>query len=406
MQGPLSHLKVLDLSRVLAGPWAGQTLADLGAEVIKVERPGTGDDTRGWGPPFLASKDGGAIGDAGYFLSANRGKRSVTVNIQTPEGQEVIRRLAARADILIENFKTGTLARYGLDYESLKAINRGLVYCSVTGFGQTGPRRHQVAYDFLVQAMGGIMSLTGEPDGNPGGGPQKIGVAMNDLTTGLYAVIGILAAVARRAETGEGDHIDIAMLDVQAALLANQAMNHLLTGAVPRRYGNSHPNVMPQQAFQCADGPIILAVGNDGQFARLCAALGDPGMAEDDRFRENRGRVENRDALTERLSGHLGGLRRADLLPKLEAAGVPAGPINSVKEVFEEPQIAAREMVGTLDHPLAGPVPQVFGPLKFASTRHRPTQAPPVLGADTDRVLADLGYSAEEITALREAGSV
>tara|TARA_R110002020_G_scaffold459632_2_gene677748 strand:+ start:8417 stop:9646 length:1230 start_codon:yes stop_codon:yes gene_type:complete len=404
--GALSHLKVLDLSRVMAGPWAGQILADMGAEVIKVERPGAGDDTRAWGPPFLKRPDGSETRESGYFLATNRGKKSVTVNLGSPEGQEIVRQLATKADIVLENFKVGTLARFGLDYASLKAINPRLVYCSITGFGQTGPRAQQVAYDFLIQAMGGLMSITGEEDGKPGGGPQKIGVPMVDLSTGLYAVIGILAAIARRETTGQGDFVDIGMLDVQTSLLANQAMNHLLTGQTPRRYGNGHPNIMPQQVFKCRDGQIVLAVGNDGQFARLCAALGDTEMATDAELAHNRGRVARRDWLLARLADHFAIYERSVLLALLDAADVPAGPINTIPEVFAEEQVRARDMVGHLPHPEAGSVPQVFSPIKFENAAFRPDIAPPLLGADTESVLEALGYEPARIKTLRKSGAI
>ena len=404
--GALSHLKVLDLSRVMAGPWAGQVLADLGAEVIKVERPVTGDDTRGWGPPFHPRPDGSPSQESGYYLCCNRGKQSVTVNLQDPAGQEIIRKLAQEADILLENFKVGTLARFGLDYDSLRALNPRLIYCSITGYGQTGPRASQVAYDFLIQAQGGLMSITGEEQGKPGGGPQKIGVPMVDLTTGLYAVIGVLAAVARRNVTGEGEFVDMAMLDVQTSLLANQAMNHLLTGKTPVSYGNGHPNIMPQQVFACRDGYMVLAVGNDGQFARLCGALGDTELADDPELAQNRGRVARRDWLLARLAGHFAGYKRADLLEKLNKASVPAGPINTIPEVFAEPQVQARGLVGHLDDPVLGAVPQVFGPIRMTNAAFRPDRAPPTLGADTDRILAGLGLSAEAISDLRNTGVV
>ena len=274
--GPLSHVRVLDLSRILAAPWAGQILADLGAEVIKVERPGTGDDTRTWGPPFLKDAEGHDTREAGYYLAVNRGKRSITVSLEKPEGQKIVKELASRADIVLENFKAGTLARYGLDEASLREINPRLIYCSVTGFGQTGPRRDQPAYDFLIQAMGGLMSVTGEKDGRPGGGPQKVGVPVVDIMTGMYAAVSVLAALARRDRTGVGDTIDIAMLDVQVATLANQAMNYLVSGKVPRRNGNAHPNIQPQDVFACRDGHLAIVVGNDGQYEKFCGAIGGP----------------------------------------------------------------------------------------------------------------------------------
>lgn len=405
-QGALSHLKVLDLSRVMAGPWAGQILADLGAEVIKVERPGEGDDTRAWGPPFAARPDGSASRESGYFLATNRGKASVTVNIATPEGQEIIRSLAAQSDILLENYKVGTLARYGLDHASLSAVNPRLVYASITGFGQDGPRAPQLAYDFLIQAMGGLMSITGEADDRPGGGPQKVGLPIIDLTTGLYAVIGILAAIARREVTGRGDHLDLAMLDVATGLLANQAQNHLLTGNTPQRWGNGHPNIMPQQVFRCRDGFMVLAVGNDGQFARLCEVLGDSDLVDDPDLARNRGRVARRDWLLDRLAAHFATWNRADLLARLDAAGVPAGPINTIPEVFADPQVRHRGMVGALPHPVLGQVPQVFSPLRLQDAAFRPDLAPPMLGADTARILGRLGFDDDAIAGLRAKGVV
>ena len=402
--GPLSHVRVLDLSRVMAGPWAGQVLADLGAEVIKVERPGKGDDTRGWGPPWLEGTEPDQ-GASGYYLSCNRGKRSIAVDLSTPEGQEVVRRLAARSDILLENFKTGTLARYGLSHDDLAAVNPRLIYASLTGYGQTGPRAEEVAYDFLIQAQGGLMSITGEEEGRPGGGPQKIGVPMIDLTTGLYAVIGVLAALARRAETGTGGHVDVAMLDVATSLLANQAMNHLLTGSVPRSYGNGHPNIMPQQVFACRDGArMVLAVGNDAQYARLAEILDDDALKAPDLAR-NRGRVARRDWLLGRLAERFATYDRADLLGRLNAAKVPAGPINTVPEVFADPQVQARGTVGALDHPELGPVPQVFGPIRMTGTDARPSRPPPTLGQDTEAVLDELGYDPDARARLRDAGA-
>ena len=298
MAGPLSHLRILDLSRIMAAPWATQILADLGAEVIKVERPGIGDDTRAWGPPFLKDRDGKETHESGYYLSVNRGKRSITINLDKPEGQRIVRRLAQRADIVFENYKVGTLARYGLDYTSLKAINPRLIYCSVTGFGQTGPRSEQAAYDFLIQAMGGLMSVTGERDGKPGGGPQKVGVPIVDLMTGMYSAVAVLAALARRNEKGHGEYIDIAMLDVQTAFLSNQAMNYLASGREPKRSGNAHPNIQPQNVYPCADGSIVVVVGNDGQFAKFAEVLGHPEWIGDERFVRNAGRIKNLTTVT------------------------------------------------------------------------------------------------------------
>ena len=405
-QGPLSHLRVLDLSRIMAAPWATQILADLGADVIKVERPGTGDDTRGWGPPFLKDEAGNPTRDAGYFLSVNRGKRSVTVDMAKPEGQAVIRRLAEGADIVLENFKAGALARYGLDAASLRAVNPRLIYLSVTGFGQDGPRADQAAYDFAIQAMGGLMSITGERDDAPGGGPQKVGVPIVDLMTGMYAAVAVLAAVARRAETGLGETIDLAMLDVGAAFLANQATNWLLSGRAPRRGGNRHPNIQPQDVFPCADGQLVLAVGNDGQFRKLCEALGRPGWAEDERFATNAARVRNNPALTPLLAERFRDFERDALMKSLDAAGVPCAPINSIPEVFEDPQIRHREMLRHIPHPVAGSVPQVVSPLRFAENPLRFDRAPPTLGQHTAEVLAELGLDEEAVAGLAARGVI
>ncbi|RZM02924.1 MAG: CoA transferase, partial [Variovorax sp.] len=350
-QGPLSHVKVLDLSRILAAPWASQILADLGAEVVKVERPGAGDDTRTWGPPFLKDAEGRDTKEAGYYLAVNRGKRSITVNLDSAEGQEIVKALAMRADIVLENYKAGTLARYGLDEASLRKLNPRLIYCSVTGFGQTGPRRDQPAYDFLIQAMGGLMSVTGERDGRPGGGPQKVGVPIVDLMTGMYTAVSVLAALARRNECGVGDAIDIAMLDVQVATLSNQAMNYLVSGKVPRRNGNAHPNIQPQDVYACADGDVILVVGNDGQFARLCGVLGHPEWRTDERYATNAQRVRHIAELSALLREAFAGWEREKLIAALDAAGVPCGPINDVAEVFEEPQVKARGLLRHVPHP-------------------------------------------------------
>jgi crotonobetainyl-CoA:carnitine CoA-transferase CaiB-like acyl-CoA transferase len=390
-QGPLSHIRVLDLSRIMAGPWSTQILADLGADVIKVERPGAGDDTRSWGPPFLKAADGTPTREAGYFLSVNRGKRSLTLDISTPDGQAVAKRLAAISDVVVENYKVGTLKRYGLDYESLRAINPGLVYASVTGYGQTGPRANSAAYDFAIQAMGGLMSITGERDDMPGGGPQKVGVPIVDIMTGMYATVGVLAALARRNETGQGDYIDVAMLDVQVAFLANQAMNWLVSGKTPKRGGNRHPNIQPQDVFACADGSIVLAVGNDGQFVKLAELLGHAEWAEDDRFKTNPSRVRNRALLDPLLVEVFGRHKRADLLAMLDRAGVPCGAINSIPDVFDDPQIKHREMLQILPHPAAGSVPQVVSPLRFTGAALRFDRPPPLLGQHTDEILDEIG---------------
>jgi crotonobetainyl-CoA:carnitine CoA-transferase CaiB-like acyl-CoA transferase len=392
-QGPLSHVRVLDLSRIMAGPWATQILADLGADVIKIERPDVGDDTRSWGPPFLKGRDGQETREAGYYLSVNRGKRSIALDLATPEGQEVVRRLAAISDIVVENYKVGALARYRLDYESLKEINPRIIYASVTGYGQTGPRRNAAAYDFAIQAMGGLMSVTGERDDLPGGGPQKVGVPIVDLMTGMYATVGVLAALARRAETGSGEYIDLAMLDVQAAFLANQAMNWLVSGKPPKRGGNRHPNIQPQDVFPVADGFIVLAVGNDGQFAKLAGILGHPEWAKDQRFATNPSRVRHHAELDPMLREAFGAWRRADLVAALESAGVPCSPINTVPEVFADAQVQHRRMLRDLPHPTAGRVPQVVSPLNFRNEPLAFDRPPPLLGEHTDEILSELGLA-------------
>jgi len=392
---PLSHIRVLDLGRIMAAPWATQMFADLGAEVIKIERPRIGDDTRAWGPPFLTDKDGKPTQESGYYLSVNRGKRSVTVDITRPEGQAIVREIAKTADVVIENFKVGALARYGLDAQSLRALKPDLVYCSVTGFGQSGPRRDQAAYDFAIQAMGGLMSVTGERDDLPGGGPQKVGVPVIDMMTGMYAAVAILAALARRAATGAGETIDLAMLDVASAFLANQAMNHLISGRVPRRGGNRHPNIQPQDVFASRNGKFVLAVGNDLQFVKLCDVLGCQPWAKDPRFSSNAARVGAEAELTRLLSHECGSWDREKLLAALDAAGVPAAPINTVPEVFADPQIIHRGMLMHLRHP-SGLVPQVISPMKFADAPLTFDRAPPLLGADTAAVLAEIGIDVRE----------
>jgi crotonobetainyl-CoA:carnitine CoA-transferase CaiB-like acyl-CoA transferase len=393
MAGPLSHVRVLDLSRIMAGPWAGQVLADLGADVIKVERPGVGDDTRAWGPPFLHDPSGKPTREAGYYLAVNRGKRSITLDLDKPDGQAIVRAIAARSDIVLENFKVGTLKRFGLDYASLKAVNPKIIYCSITGFGQTGPKRDAAAYDFMIQAMGGLMSITGERDGMPGAGPQKVGVPIVDIMTGMYAAVGVLAALARRNETGEGDYIDLAMLDVQSAFLANQAMNWLVSGHAPKRGGNRHPNIQPQDVFPCADGFVALAVGNDGQFAKLAGILGHAEWARDERFATNPARVRNHPVLDPLLRAEFASRSRAALAAALEAAGVPCSPINTVPEVFAEPQLQHRRMLRELPHPTGGRVPQVVSPLNFANAPLSFDRAPPLLGEHTEEVLRELGLA-------------
>jgi crotonobetainyl-CoA:carnitine CoA-transferase CaiB-like acyl-CoA transferase len=402
MAGPLSHIRVLDLGRIMAAPWATQILADLGADVIKIERPGAGDDTRGWGPPFLADRDGKPTRDAGYFLSVNRGKRSVTLDIAKPEGQALVRRLAEGSDVVVENFKAGALARYGLDAASLRALKPSLVYCSVTGFGQDGPRRDQAAYDFMIQAMGGLMSLTGERDG----APQKVGVPIVDLMTGMYAAVAILAAIAKRERTGEGETIDLAMLDVSAGFLANQAMNWLIGAKVPHRAGNRHPNIQPQDVFPAKDGHIVLAVGNDGQFVKLCEAIGRPDLASDPRFIRNADRVRHEAELTPLLAERFRDFTRAELTGLLDATGVPCGPINAVPDVFADPQVKHREMLRQIPHPTAGTVPQVVSPIRMKEAALSFDRAPPTLGQHTQEVLEELGLGAEERAALADRGVI
>jgi crotonobetainyl-CoA:carnitine CoA-transferase CaiB-like acyl-CoA transferase len=395
-QGPLAHIRILDLGRIMAAPWATQIFADLGAEVIKIERPGAGDDTRTWGPPFLADRDGKKTRESGYYLSVNRGKRSVTVDIARPEGQAIVRKLAETADVVIENFKVGALAKYGLDAKSLRALKPDLVYCSVTGFGQSGPRADQAAYDFAIQAMGGLMSVTGERDDVPGGGPQKVGVPVVDIMTGMYAAVAILAALARRTETGAGETIDLAMLDVASAFLSNQAMNHLVSGRIPQRGGNRHPNIQPQDVFAAKDGRFVLAVGNDGQFAKLCGVLGRDAWPADPRFASNAARVGANVDLTGLLGKVFAQWERGKLLAALDAAGVPAAPINSVPEVFADPQIVHRQMLRRIPHPLSGEVPQVVSPINFLDAPLSFDRAPPLLGADTAAVLAEIGIDVSE----------
>lgn len=407
MAGALSHIRVLDLSRVLAGPWSGQILADLGADVIKVERPGSGDDTRAWGPPFLKDESGRDTSEAAYFLSANRNKQSVTIDFTQPEGQALVRKLAAESDILIENFKVGGLAAYGLDYASLKAINPRLIYCSITGFGQFGPYAKRAGYDFMIQGLGGLMSLTGRSDQEEGAGPVKVGVALTDILTGLYSSVAILAALTARETTGRGQHIDMALLDVQVACLANQAMNYLTTGVPPRRLGNAHPNIVPYQDFPTADGDFILTVGNDGQFRKFCEVAGHPEWADDLRFASNKARVANRAELIPLIRQATVFKTTAEWVAALEAVGVPCGPINDLAAVFEDPQVLARGLKVELPHALAGAVAQVASPLRLSDTPVEYRMAPPRLGEHTASVLERvLGLSAEAIERLRQEGVV
>jgi crotonobetainyl-CoA:carnitine CoA-transferase CaiB-like acyl-CoA transferase len=392
MHPPLHSLRVLELARILAGPWTGQLLADLGADVVKVERPGTGDDTRTWGPPFIKGKDGGDV-SAAYFHACNRGKRSLLADFEAEEGRDLVRKLARHADVLIENFRVGGLKRYGLDHAALRAENPRLIYCSISGFGQSGPYATRAGYDYIVQGMGGIMDLTGAPEGEP----QKIGVAFADIFTGVYAAVAILAALRRRDETGEGGHIDMALLDTQVGVLANQAMNYLASGVAPKRLGNAHPNIVPYQVFPVSDGHVIIAVGNDTQFARFAEILGGQELAADPRFKTNALRVEHRQALAALIAERTQRRTRADLLAALEARGVPAGPINSVAEVFADPQVIFRQM--RVDLPAAeaegGAIAGVRTPIVLDGSPAVAARASPPLGAHTADVLADPAWGGD-----------
>jgi crotonobetainyl-CoA:carnitine CoA-transferase CaiB-like acyl-CoA transferase len=397
--GALSGVRVLDMSRVLAGPWCGQILADLGAEVIKIERPGSGDDTRGWGPPYLKDRDGHDTHEAAYYLGANRGKKSVTLDIATPAGQEIARRLAAQSDVLIENYKAGDLTRYNLGYEHLRALNPRLVYCSITGFGQTGPMRSVAGYDFVIQAMGGLMSVTGEADGQPGGGPLRVGVAVADISTGMYATVAILAALFHRARTGEGQYIDMSLLDVQVSMNANMNMNYLISGRAPQRIGNAHANIVPYQVFDAADGQLVLAVGNDTQFEKFCEVAGCP-LHQDARFRKNADRVRHRDVVVPLIADVMRRRTVGEWVALLEPIGVPVGPINDLAQVFAHPQVRSRGMQLELPHPLAGSVPSVANPIRMSATPPRYCGAPPLLGQHTREVLESLGIDGAELDAL------
>jgi crotonobetainyl-CoA:carnitine CoA-transferase CaiB-like acyl-CoA transferase len=408
----LDGIRVLDLSRVLAGPWCTQTLADLGADVIKVERPGTGDDTRTWGPPFLRDREGRDTAEAAYYLGTNRNKRSITCDIAKPEGQALVRELAAHCDVFVENYKVGDMARYGLDYATIRAVNPRMVYCSVTGFGQTGPYRERAGYDYAVQGMGGLMSITGERD-DLGGGPQKVGVAVADLFTGMYATVGILAALRHAERTGEGQQVDMALLDTQVAMLANLGANYLVNGQVPGRAGNAHQNIVPYQVFEVAPGPaggkdhVIIAVGNDSQFVKFCQVAGHPELAVDARFAKNQDRVRHRAVLVPLLEGIMKTRTKPDWLAVLEAAKVPCGAINNLAEVFADPHVRERGMVQDWDHPLAGPLRLVASPLKLSGTPVRADRVPPLLGEHTDEILQEvLGCDAGRLNALRAQGVV
>jgi crotonobetainyl-CoA:carnitine CoA-transferase CaiB-like acyl-CoA transferase len=406
--GPLAGIKVLDLSRVLAGPWASQCLADFGADVVKVEKPGLGDDTRAWGPPWFANSDQpDAAAESAYFLSANRGKKSLALDFTDARGAALIRELAAQVDIVLENFKVGGLAKYGLDFATLSALNPRLIYCSITGFGQTGPMADLPGYDAMIQAQGGIMSLTGVPEGEPGAGPQKIGVAVADLMTGMYAVSAVLAALHHREKTGQGQHIDLSLLDTQVAWLANQSMNYLIGGEVPKRLGTAHPNIVPYQSFKTADGYLMLAIGNDRQFASFCAAAGHAELARDPRFASNAARVLHRDQLVPLCACWLAQFSTHSWLEKLSAAQVPCGPINDLAGVFAHPQVQARALRFNLPHANGLDVPQVANPVRFSATPIDYRQAPPTLGQHSREVLVEnLGLSAAEIEELERSGVI
>ena len=394
----LAGVRVLDLTRVLAGPWCTQNLADLGAEVIKIERPGSGDDTRGWGPPYVKDAEGRDTSEAAYYASANRNKQSVALDIASPRGAEIVRELARQSDVFVENFKVGGLRKYGLDYESIKAINPGIIYCSITGFGQSGPYANRPGYDFMIQGMGGLMSITGERDDLPGGGPQKAGVAVADLMTGMYSTVAVLAALYERKASGLGQHIDMALLDCQVAMLANQNMNYLTSGVSPTRAGNAHQNLVPYQVFTAADGHLIVAVGNDSQFRAYCGVIARPDLAEDSRFRLNPGRVVNREALIPVLADVMKTRPRDVWLAELEAAGVPAGPINTLDQVHEDPQVIARALRLDLPHSAAGTMPAVASPLRLSATPVEYRHGPPLLGEHTVDVLKErLNLSDDEI---------
>lgn len=390
-RSPLSGIRVLDLSRVLAGPWCTQNLADLGADVIKIERPGSGDDTRRWGPPYLKDADGNDTSEAAYYLSTNRNKRSVTVDMATEQGAELIRKMAKHCDVLVENFKVGGLKKYGLDYDTLKAVNPALIYCSITGFGHTGPLAPLAGYDFMIQGMGGLMSITGERDDLPGGGPQKAGVAVSDVITGMYASVAILGALHERHHSGLGQHIDMSLLDCHVAMLANQNLNYMTSGKAPERAGNAHQNIVPYQVFAASDGHLIVAVGNDSQFRVYCELIGRPDLADHPDYRTNSLRLANRDALIAILEPIMLQRPRDEWIQALQDAKVPSGPINNIAQVFENEQVKHRELWKTLPHPVAGEAPTVASPIRLSDTPVQYRMAPPLLGEHTQEVLHELG---------------
>jgi formyl-CoA transferase len=407
MPGPLSHIRVLDLSRVLAGPWAAQNLADLGAEVIKIERPGAGDDTRGWGPPWMKDAEGKDTSESAYFLSVNRNKKSVTLDISKPEGQGIVRELAQKCQVLIENYKVGTLRKYGLGYEELKAINPSLIYCSVTGFGQDGPYAPRPGYDFIFQGMGGLMSITGERDGQPGAGPQKVGIAITDVLTGMYASVAILAAITHRERTGQGQYIDAALLDTMVAFNANQIVSYLCSGKIPVRWGNAHPQVVPYEVFPTADGHIILAIGNDSQFASFCQTAGCAELAQEARFKTMSQRIIHRGELIPLITDVMRTRTKHEWIEALEAANVPCGPINNMKEVFEDSQVQHRKLRVDIPHPLGGVAPVVASPLRLSETPVEYRLPPPTLGQHNGEVLRELlGKSDVELARLKAAGII
>ncbi|CAM3726094.1 CaiB/BaiF CoA transferase family protein [Polynucleobacter arcticus] len=405
--GALSHIRVLDLSRVLAGPWCAQNLADLGADVIKVERPGVGDDTRHWGPPFVKDAQGNETAETAYFICINRNKRSITVDISKPEGQEIIRQLAKESDVVIENYKVGDLAKYGLDYESLKGLKPDLIYCSITGFGQNGPYAQRPGYDFIIQGMGGFMSVTGEADDFPGASPQKAGVAIADIFTGMYASTAILAAVIHRDQTGQGQYIDMALLDTQIAVMANVSSAYLCSDKVPRRWGNASPIIVPYQTFPTADGWMIVAVGNDGQFKHFVTAGGEAHLAQNPLFINNPLRVENRKSLVPLLEVMTRRKTKAEWIALLESANVPCGPINNFEEVFDNEQVKARGVQVEVPHPTAGTMKLVASPMRLSETPVDIRLAPPTLGQHTDQILRErLKLDPETIAALQEKGII